>query len=363
MDWGDDDRLYGPKWFTGDVLSVDVDTGERRVEASGFQTPAAIKFNSKNELHVLDTGSGELIRVINGVKEVVASFTPGLDNFAFDANDTPFVSSFTDGFIKRVNDDGSITELSPGGMSHPSGVAVIGDTVWVGDLQALRGYDRNTGEEISTIRNIVGVGDLGGSFSVSADGDKLILTSWFDGDVRVWDTQQNARIARYQVPAGPISAVRYAGGLAIAEHGTGSVKLYGEGEPTVLATNLPAPTALVVDGEDLLVSDRALGEIRTVARGGVALAEPEILVSDLGAPEGFLRANGGFVVVEADASQVVFVSEAGDRRVLGSFPAGSGALPGFPPSYIFNGIAADADGNLFVTGEKDRVLYRIEAPW
>ena len=42
MDWGPDDRLYGPRWFVGEVLSFDVDTGERRVEATGFATPAAI---------------------------------------------------------------------------------------------------------------------------------------------------------------------------------------------------------------------------------------------------------------------------------------------------------------------------------
>ena len=27
MDWGPDNRLYGPRWFVGEVVSFDVDSG------------------------------------------------------------------------------------------------------------------------------------------------------------------------------------------------------------------------------------------------------------------------------------------------------------------------------------------------
>ena len=33
MDWGPDGRLYGPRWFNNEVVSVDVDSGDLRVEA------------------------------------------------------------------------------------------------------------------------------------------------------------------------------------------------------------------------------------------------------------------------------------------------------------------------------------------
>lgn len=363
MDWGPDGRLYGAKWFEGRVLSFDVDTGEHREEAAGFKTVAAVKFDSQGVLHVLDTGAGELIRVENGEKTVLATLTPGLDNFSFDASDTPFISSFADGFIKRVNGDGSTTDVSPGGVSHPSGIAVVGDKVWVADVQALRAYDRNTGEEIYTERNVLGVSAIGGSFGLSADGDNLLLTSWFDGDARAWDPEANERLEAYAGLAAPVSAVRYSGKVAVAEHATGSVKLYDDGEPVMVASGLPAPTALLVDGDDLLVGDRSLGEIKLIARGGAALTEPETLISGLEAPEGFLRANNGFVVLEADASRIVFVDDAGSKRTLASFPGGSPALPGFPPSNIFNGIAADEEGNLYISGEAERKVYRITAPW
>ena len=247
MDWGPDGRLYGPRWFAGEVVSFDVDTGERRTEATGFAVPAAIKFDSEGTLHVLDTGTGEVIRMGEEGREVIGTLTPGLDNFAFDSTDTIYVSSYTDGFIKRQNEDGPIPDLQPGGMSHPGGVALIGDTVWVADVHALRGFDRETGEETITQRNVVGVGELGGSLNVSADGDNLILSSWFDADVRIWDPATQTRLRHIPNLAGPASAVRYQGELAIAEHLKGAVTLFGEDETTVLANDLAAPTALVVD--------------------------------------------------------------------------------------------------------------------
>lgn len=363
MDWGPDNRLYGPRWFVGEVVSYDVDTGERRLEATGFTTPAAIKFDSQGTLHVLDTGTGELIKVDGDTKETVAKFVPGLDNFHFDENDTAFVSSFADGFIKRANADGSITTLQPGGMAHPGGVAVIDDTVWIADVHAIRGFDRITGEEIATQRNIVGVGALGGSINLSADGENLLLTSWFDGDARLWNPNTKERLDHFPDLAGPVAVVRYGEGLAIAEHFTGSVTWYGDADPIILASGLPAPTELVVFGDALYVGDRELGQIQIIARNGKALEQAEIVVEGLEAPEGFVVTETGIVAVEADAARIVYIPADGDRRVLATMPGGSPGTPGLAPSQIFNGIALDDDGNLFVSGETERVLYRIKAPW
>jgi len=121
MDWGPDDRLYGPRWFHGEVVSLDVDDGSLRVEAEGLQVPAAVKFDSEGRLHVLDTAAGEVIRLSDDGKQTVATLEPGLDNFAFDAEDNIYVSSFADGFVKRVEPDGTTTALQPGGMAHAGG--------------------------------------------------------------------------------------------------------------------------------------------------------------------------------------------------------------------------------------------------
>ena len=47
-----------------------------------------MKFDSNGVLHVLDTGSGEVLRVVDGEKN--EAIEPGLDNFTFDQDDTLF---------------------------------------------------------------------------------------------------------------------------------------------------------------------------------------------------------------------------------------------------------------------------------
>lgn len=360
MDWGPDNRLYGPRWFTGEVVSFDVDSGDMRIEASGFETPAAVKFNSKGELHVLDTGTGEVVRVGNDEKKVVATLSEGLDNFAFDKNDGIFVSSFADGFIKRINADGSQTTLLPGGMAHSGGIAIMGNNAIVADLHAIRAYDLVTGAEAFVQRNIVGVGEMGGAINLSVDGENLILTSWFDGDVRVWNPATRKRLAHYPGLSLPVAAVRYEGDLVVAEHGKQRVVAFSTtGEEKVLASDLPAPTGLVVEQGDLYVSDRKLGQILMIASKGKALPSPYVVAEGLETPEGFVVVENGFVVVEADPGLVVEVDSAGSRNVLGRVPPGSqAASPMLPPSQVFNGIAISGN-SLYVPGETTRELYKI----
>ena len=61
-----------------------------RVEVDGLQVPAAVKFDSKGRLHVLDTLAGQVLRIGRAADgsvttSVLAQLSPGLDNFAFDA--------------------------------------------------------------------------------------------------------------------------------------------------------------------------------------------------------------------------------------------------------------------------------------
>lgn len=366
MDWGPDDRLYGPRWFHGEVVSFDVDSGERRLEADGFDVPAAVKFDSRGRLHVLDTGAGQVLRVTDGEAEVLAELVPGLDNFAFDENDRLFVSSFADGFVWRVDADGAVTELSPAGMAHPGGIAVQVSTggdvrVMVADLHALRGFDPESGEVVLTQRNIIGVGALGSVLAVAADGDNVILTAFTEGSVRVWDPAAEREVVRYDNLQQPVSAIRYRDVLAVTEHGSGRVVALGDGAPVPLATGLAAPTDLASDGERLFVSDRERGEILEIARAGEPIT-PRVVVSGLDAPEGLAWSARGLVVVEGETGRVLAVGDDGEISLLAMVAPGTPpASPDTPPSMVLNDVAAQRD-RLFVTGETNRVLYRIDLP-
>jgi sugar lactone lactonase YvrE len=369
MDWGPDDRLYGPRWFRGEVVSFDVDSLEMRTEADGFKVPAAVKFDSKGRLHVLDTAEGAVVRVDGDERQVVASFEPGLDNLAFDENDRLFVSSFVDGSVARVEPDGSNTLIAPAGLAHPGGVTLRqgdrGREVVVADLQSVRGFDADTGESTFVHRNVFGVSEMGSATNISMDGANMILTSWLDGTVKIWDPEAASLVASHGPLAQPVSALRYEGRIVVAEHGSGRVIALGsEGaEAAVIASNLPAPTGLAVSEGDLFVSDRARGEVLRIARGGVALQPPEVVATGLSSPEGLAIGPRGLVVVEGDSGRILEIDPGGESRVIASIEGGSPPPSDQqPPSMVFNGIAVGDDGAVFATGEARRILYRIDPP-
>ena len=361
MDWGPDGRLYGPRWFQNEVVSFDVDAGSMRTEATGFNTPAAVKFDSEGRLHVLDTGTGELFRMQGEDAVLVAQLSPGLDNFEIDQEGRLFVSSFVDGFVKRVNVDGTITELMPGGMAHAGGITFHDGFMVVADLHSIRAFQLD-GQEAYTTRNVLGTGIMGGALNIASDDGQLILTSWVDGDVRLWDQAAQRQTWRKAGLAGPVAAVRFGAEVVVSEHGTGRVIGFDANgaEATVYAEGLPAPTGLWSSGGDLFVSDRKLGQILQLAEAGAVLSPYRVVVSGLTTPEGFVVKGQDFVVVEADLGQVTRIKAKGERLVLADVPAGSQAASlDQPPSQVFNGIAMDDAGALYVPGESNRVLYKI----
>ena len=104
------------------------------------------------------------------------------------------LSSFTDGFVKRINLDVH-HQLQPGGMSHAGGLAYHKGAIVAADLHAIRAY-KPSGEEAFTQRNVLGTGTMGGALNVSSDGDNLVLVSWVDNDARVWDPSRKTYLGK-----------------------------------------------------------------------------------------------------------------------------------------------------------------------
>ena len=207
---------------------------------------------------------------------------------------------------------------------------------------------------------------MGGALNVAADGEDLILTSWVDNDVRIWNQQDQAIKWRKTELLAPVSAARYGDLIVVAEHGKQrviGVDVNGE-VVAIFAENLPAPTGLAVEGGALYVSDRTLGQILKLAENGETLAKPLVVVDGLDSPEGFVWYNNKIAVVEADPGHVTLVDGDGGKVHLADIPPGSQAASDFqPPSQVFNGITADDEGNLYIPGETNRVLYRLSNPF
>lgn len=362
MDWGPDGRLYGPRWFRGQVVSFDVDEGDMRVEATGFEVPAAVKFDSHGVLHVLDTLAGSVVRVEGQKQTVVATLEPGLDNLAFDAEDRLFVSSFVDGTVWRVEPDGALTTLQPGGMAHPGAIAAAatpeGVVLLVADLHALRAFDAATGRNLWTERNVLGVGELGSVLSVAVDGDGLLLGAFTDNNVRIWDPARRRPRARIDDLQLPVSAVRYGDVIAVAEHASGQVRALNAGLPTVFATGLAAPTDLLTDGDRLWVSDRAAGAVLQIGAGGKRI-EPVVIAQGLDAPEGLALWRGALLVREGESGRVYLLGPSGPELLV---TLGAGSPPASdaqPPAMVLNDIVVVGD-MLYGTNELDRQLVAVD---
>ncbi len=367
MDWGSTDgRLYGPRWFRGEVVRVDVDSGALETVASGFAVPAAVKFNSEGVLHVLDSLRGEVVRIgEDGGRQVVASVQPGLDNFAFDADDRLFISSFADGFIVEALSPTANRTVLEGGLNMPGGVALIGSgdatRLVVADFFALRQLDPTTGEELGVVRDVIGFSEIGTSMSLHAtDDDRLVLSSWFDNSVRLWDPDADSLIQAFPGLAAPIDALLVDGEMIASQWGAGNVIAFPVEEPEeqrVLAAGLEGPAGLAVADGTVYVTDNLVGTLLRIGADGAT----EVVAEGFDGPEGIAAANGRVYLVEAGAGRVVAVDpasgaveEVASDLALQVPPSGA-----FPNTMLWNGIASNGS-TLWVAGDAANTIYVID---
>lgn len=370
MDWGPDDRLYGPRWFHGEVARVDVDSGEVSILASGFQIPAAVKFDSLGRLHVLDTQAGEVVRVDleTGEKEVVGRPGVAKDNLAFDAEDRLFVSSFSDGSIVEVTGADTIREVIPGGINSPGGLAYVpsGDgsgRLFVADDSVLRTLDPSTGDEAHVVRGMFS--DLGQAEAAHWSGEHLVLAN--ATTVTLWNPDTDQLVARFEGFEEAIDAVQLGDDVIVSEFGSQSVLLFHTVSPddrTVIASGLDQPAGLAVHGRDVYMADRS-GTLLQLIDDGEPLATPRQLASGLDTPEGVAVTDDGRIyVVESGAGRVSHVDpDTGTVTPIAEGLALRGLerralTPGTPVGFL-NGITT-GEGALFVSGYRDNIVYRIE---
>jgi len=235
----------------------------------------------------------------------------------------------------------------------------------VADVQSIRGFEGKTGVQHLLQRSVFGAGAMGSVTNVAPDGKNLILSSWLDGTVTVWDPDARRVVSQTPDLAQPVSAIRYGKWIVVAEYGKGRVIAISPSDPlqTVLfVSGLPAPTGLAVRNGDLFVTDRVRGEILRVASGGVPVRRVTSVASGLTSPEGIAATPKGFIVVEGDTGRLVGIDTDGQVRIVATIPGGTREAPTSmqPPSMIFNGVAVSRQGIIYATGEKSRALYRID---
>src|SRR5258708_618685 len=305
FEFGPDDMLYGPLWFKGQVAKVDVDKAELTVVADGFKIPAAVNFDSKGNLWVVDTALGQLVRVDpkTGAKKMVAQLKPSLDNLAIDDKDHIFVSNMADNGIQEVDPEtGAAKQVISGKLALPGGIGVVTDgdkdTIYVADVFAYRIVDGATGEVSEPARMHADGVTLEYPMSATARGDDVILSSWFTGTVQVIDRKTGKTREILHGFKAPHDAVKLSdGSILVNELGSKSLlRVSGEHgkDRHVVIGGLEGPVGMVAgSGGTVYLTEAFAGQVSKIEANG----EKTIIANDLKMPEGIALAFDGRLIV------------------------------------------------------------------
>jgi sugar lactone lactonase YvrE len=370
FEFGLDDRLYGPLWFKGQVVKVDVDKPELTVVADGFKIPAAVNLDSKGNLWVVDTALGQLVRVDpkSGAKKVVAQLKPSLDNLAIDDKDRVFVSNMADNGIQEIDPEtGAARQLIIGKLALPGGIAVVSeglkDTIYVADVFAYRTVDGVTGEVSEPARMHADGVTLEYPMSATAKGDEVILSSWFTGTVQVIDRKTGKTREMMHGFKAPHDAIRLDdGSILVNELGSKSlIRTGGEHgkDRSVLIGDLEGPVGLVGGSSgEVFVTEAFSGQVSTVKSNG----EKTVIARDLKMPEGIaLAPDGKLIVAEVGAKRIVEIDpqNANVKEIAGNLPIGLPAAPGGLPTNIPTGVGVGSSGTIYFSSDIENAIYKI----
>ncbi|MGB5319558.1 hypothetical protein [Eudoraea sp.] len=383
FDFCSDGRLYGPLFAAGLVIRVDVGNpgdpvstdpfgdGIAEVVATGFEHPAAAKFDSKEVLHVVDqTGEVFKININTGEKTLFTTLDRGLDNLTFDEDDALYMTNNDLGWVAEILPSGAARTISPGGMVAPQGLAVLTgsdnqDALFVADQYSLIELNAVNGEQENIYRGylIPGEGDLTTPQNVSADGNNLIISAWFSGLVQVWDPQANMILESYAMGV-PIDVIRFKNDLIVSDLGLGGVVWASDNSMILPIDNATvfAPSGLATDGETVWVADWGTGLVWQIDFEGNIPGTPFPIASDLMNPEGLaLDLEGNLLVVETGASRLSKIDLATGEvtTIVEGLELSDPGLEGLPPTWGFDGVAVGSTGAIYISGGGANVVYRV----
>ncbi|HEU5095704.1 MAG TPA: hypothetical protein VFT77_11135 [Reyranella sp.] len=369
----DDGFLYGPLWFKGQAVKVNLETGAVEVVASGFTTPAAANIDPQNRdnLFVVDTGTGNIwsVSLTSKLKKLVATLKPGLDNLAFDSRGRLFVSSMTDNAIYLVDKQtGAARTIVEGKLAVPADIAVVSEngkeTVHVADVFSYRTVDGATGAVSDVLRVH---GDTHSyPIGISVGPRNVLLSSWFSGTVQKVDRKTGKLTATLGDFAQPMDAIEGNDGtLYVAELGSGNlVKVSADGKTrSTLAKDLRAPVAMAHGPNNVVyITEIAAGAVTQI---DVASGARKVVTDGLSAPEGIdVGPDHRLYVAEVGQKRIVAIDPAtGNKTVIASnLDIGLPTYPGGPPALVPTGVAVAKSGTIYVSSDIRNALYKLTPP-
>ena len=368
-----DGFLYGPLWFKGQAVKINLENGMVEVIASGFKTPAAANLDPQNpdNLYVVDTANGSVwsVSLTSKQKKLVASLKPGLDNLAFDSRGRLFVSSMTDNGIYLVDKvTGSAKTIVEGRLAIPADIAVVTEsgkeTVHVADVFSYRTVDGRSGAVSDVLRVH---GDTHSyPIGLSIGPKHVLLSSWFSMTVEKIDRKTGKLVATLGEFAAPVDALEANDGtLYVAELRSGNlVKVSPDGKTrSTVVKELRAPVALAQGPGNLIyVTEIAAGAVTQI---DVATGARKVVADNLAGPEGIdVGPDGKLYVAEVGQKRIVAIDPAtGAKTIIASnLDIGLPAYPGGPPALVPTGVAVAKSGNIYVSSDIRNGMYKLTPP-
>jgi sugar lactone lactonase YvrE len=369
----DDGFLYGPLWFKGQIVKINLETGAMEVIAEGFKTPAAANIDPQNRdnVYVVDTGTGGVwsVSLTSKAKKLVASLKPGLDNLAFDSRGRLFVTSMTDNGIYLVDKQtGAHRTIVEGKLAIPSDLAVVSeggkDTVHVADVFSYRTVDGQTGAVADVLRVH---GDTHAyPIGISVGPKNTLLTSWFSNTVEKVDRKTGKLVATLGDFAAPVDALEMADGtIYVAELASANlVKVSADGKTrSTVVKELRSPVALAQGPGNLIyVTEIAAGAVSQI---DVITGARKVVADGLAGPEGIdVGPDGLLYVAEVGQKRVVAIDPVtGTKTVIASnLDIGLATYPGGPPALVPTGVAVGRTGTVYVSSDIRNAMYKLTPP-
>ncbi len=364
MEVGPDGLLYFPVMGANAIWRVDPEGGEPQCVAADLGVPDAVKFDPRGQIVSTQVASGQVLRIDprTGERRLLAQLTPGLDNCTL-VGEKVLTSNFT-GEITEIAPDGATRTVLPGGLNWPLDLTVGHDgRLYVADgtyfyVVQPDGSPQTVGMLFSPgypgfVRGVVASGP--GEFVVTTSGGQV---SRYRPAASETEVLADGFDQLYGVALGP-------GAVVFAELGTGRVLASASGRVEVLAAGLRDPVGVAIDPDGAcLVAESGAGRVVRANGSGT-------VVADLQRPQGLSVRDGVLYIVDAGSKEVIaFDLHTRVRRTLASgLPIGPPAgvepkpLKGMPPfsgpQGPFAGIAAAADGTLFVSADGDGSILAL----
>jgi len=368
-----DGFLYGPLWFKGQAVKINLENGAVEVIASGFKIPAAANLDPQNpdNLYIVDTATGGIwsVSLTSKAKKLVASLKSGLDNLAFDSRGRLFVSSMTDNGIYLVDKvTGASKTIVEGKLAIPSDIAVVTENgkeiVHVADVFSYRTVDGQNG----AVNDVLRVHGDTHSYPIGLSiGPKhVLLSSWFSMTVEKVDRKTGKLVATLNEFSAPVDALEANDGtLYVAELGSGNlVKVSADGKTrTTVVKELRGPVAMAQGPGNLIyVTEIAGGAVTQI---DVATGARKVVADNLAGPEGIdVGPDGKLYVAEVGQKRLVAIDPAtGTKTVIASnLDIGLAPYPGGPPALVPTGVAVAKSGTIYVSSDIRNAMYKLTPP-